>query len=52
MSKRIKANVGTLEDMGKRFVSAWRRLEQGEKVRERHITFRDLSSMLSAAKAR
>jgi len=48
MSKRIKANVGTLEDMGKRFVSAWRRLEQGETVRERHITFPDLSSMLSA----
>jgi predicted transcriptional regulator len=48
MSKRVKVNVGTLEQMGKRFVSAWRRLERGEKVRERHITFPDLPSMLNA----
>jgi len=48
MSKRVKVHVGTIEDMGKRFVSAWHRLEQGEKVRERHVTFPDLSSMLSA----
>ena len=48
MSKRIKANVGTLDDMGKRFVSAWHRIEHGEKVRERHVTFPDLSAMLNA----
>jgi len=48
MSKRMKVHVGTLEDMGKRFVSAWKLLEQGERVRERHVTFPDLSSMLSA----
>lgn len=48
MSKRIKANVGTLDDMGKRFVSAWHRIERGEKVRERHVTFPDLSAMLNA----
>ena len=48
MSKRIKANVGTLDDMGKRFLSAWHRLERGEKVRERHVTFPDLPAMLSA----
>ena len=48
MTKRIKANVGTIEDMGRRFVSAWHRLEQGEKVREQHLTFPDLPSMLSA----
>jgi predicted transcriptional regulator len=48
MSKRIKANVGTLDDMGKRFVSAWHRLEHGEKVRERHVTFPDLPAMLNA----
>ena len=48
MSKRIKAHVGTLDDMGKRFVSAWHRLEAGERVRERHVTFPDLSSMLNA----
>ena len=48
MSKRIKVNVGTLEDMGQRFVRAWHRLERGEKVRERHLTFPDLAAMLSA----
>jgi hypothetical protein len=30
MSKRIKVNVGTLDSMGQRFVSAWHRLERGE----------------------
>jgi len=48
MSKRVKIHVGTLKDMGQRFVSAWHRLERGEKVRERHVTFPDLSSMLNA----
>jgi predicted transcriptional regulator len=48
MSKRIKVRVGTLEDMGQRFVSAWRRLEGGDRVRERHITFANLSAMLEA----
>ena len=48
MSKRVKLHVGTREDMGKRFVSAWRRLERGERVRERHVTFPDLASMLNA----
>ena len=36
MNKPIKAKVGTLEEMGTRFVSAWHRLERREKVRERH----------------
>jgi hypothetical protein len=35
MSKRVKIHVGTANDMGQRFVSAWHRLERGEKVRER-----------------
>jgi predicted transcriptional regulator len=34
--------------MGKRFVSAWHRLENGEKVRETHLTFADLPAMLKA----
>lgn len=48
MSKRVKVNVGGLEDMGQRFTTAWHRLERGERVRERHITFPDLPAMLSA----
>jgi len=52
MSKRIKAHVGTLDDMGKRFVSAWHRLERGERVRERQVTFPDLPAMLNALSPR
>jgi hypothetical protein len=37
MSKRVKVHVGTVKDMGQRFVSAWHRLERGEKVRERRL---------------
>ena len=48
MSKRIKVNVGTLDDMGQRLVNAWHRIERGEKVRERHLTFPDLPAMLNA----
>jgi predicted transcriptional regulator len=48
MNKRVKVNVGTLDEMGQRFVNAWHRLEHGEKVRERHVTFPDLSVMLNA----
>jgi predicted transcriptional regulator len=48
MSKKVRVHVGSLDDMGKRFVSAWHRLERGERVRERHITFPSLSSMLNA----
>ena len=48
MSKGVKVNLGTLEDMGRRFVSAWHRMERGEKVRERHLTFPDLPTLLSA----
>ncbi len=48
MSKKVHAHVGTMEDMGRRFVSAWRRLESGEKVRERHLTFPDLPELLNA----
>jgi hypothetical protein len=44
----IKVNAGTLDDMSQRFVSASHRLEGGEKVRERHLTFPDLAVMLNA----
>lgn len=48
MSRKVNVHIGTMEDMGRRFVSAWRRLENGEKVRERHVTFQDLPSLLNA----
>jgi predicted transcriptional regulator len=34
MSKRIKVNVGTPDEMGQRFVSAWHRLELLRAVHE------------------
>ncbi len=47
MSK-VDLHIGTLDDMGKRFVDAWHRAEQGEEVDEVHITFPDLESLLEA----
>ncbi len=48
MIKRVKVHLGGLEEMGRRFVGAWHRLEDGEDVRERHLTFPDLPALLSA----
>jgi len=47
MSKRVKVSIGNVQDMGRRFVSAWHRMERGERVRERHLTFPDLQALLS-----
>jgi predicted transcriptional regulator len=48
MSKRVRIGVGSIDDMGRRFIGAWHRLESGEKVRERHLTFPDLPALLAA----
>ena len=32
--------------MGKRFVSAWKRTEAGERVDEQHVTFSNLEALL------
>jgi predicted transcriptional regulator len=46
--RSIQLNVGTLDDMAQRFVSAWHRAEDGERVRETHLTFPDLPALLRA----
>ena len=46
--KRVNVHVGTIEDMSKRFIHAWKRAERGEKVREEHLTFSSLEALLSA----
>ena len=55
-SKRTRqtaqVHVGSLQDMGKRFVSAWRRAEQSEQVRETHATGGDLEAMLATLSPR
>lgn len=47
MSGTVKLHVGSVDEMGKRFVDAWHRAERGEKVEEAHRTFLDLDAMLS-----
>ncbi|WP_299443184.1 hypothetical protein [uncultured Rhodospira sp.] len=46
MTDRINVHVGTPEDMGRRFVSAWERAARGEAVRETHVTVPDLEALL------
>lgn len=46
VKRRIQVHVGTAEDMGRRFVDAWRRASHGERVREEHLTFVDFKQML------
>ena len=46
--KRVQVHVGTTGDMGRRFISAWHRTTKGERIRETHLTFPDLSAMLNA----
>jgi predicted transcriptional regulator len=46
--KRVNVHVGSIKDMGRRFIHAWRQVEQGKRVREEHLTFADLSILLNA----
>lgn len=48
MRKKVHVHVGTIDEMGRRFVNAWHRLERGERVRERHLTLPDLRALLNA----
>jgi predicted transcriptional regulator len=48
MSDNIRVHVGTLEEMGQRFINAWHRAEKGEAVDETNLTFHDLQSLLTA----
>jgi hypothetical protein len=44
MSETVKLNVGSIEEMGGRFVGAWHNLERGESACETNLTFFDLGS--------
>ena len=48
MTKTVNLHVGTPEDMGCRFIDAWKRAEQGEVVDETHRTFLDTEGLLTA----
>ncbi|MCD6705646.1 MAG: hypothetical protein LT080_04220 [Thiobacillus sp.] len=47
MSETVNLHVGSIEEMGKRFTGAWHRLAHGEAVKETHLTFFDLETMMS-----
>ena len=48
MSDNVRIHIGGAEEMGRRFVRAWRRAERGEAVDETNLTFRDLEALLAA----
>lgn len=47
MSEKVNLHVGSIDEMGKRFVGAWNRLASGEDVKETHLTFFSLEAMLT-----
>jgi predicted transcriptional regulator len=47
MSGKVNLHVGSIDEMGKRFIGAWHRLKQGEQVDETHLTFFNLETMLA-----
>jgi predicted transcriptional regulator len=47
MSKELQIHVGeSLDQIGARAVSAWRRMERGEEVDEKHISFETWETMV------
>lgn len=51
-TNKVQVNVGSLADMGKRFVGAWNRAAAGELVQETHVTFLDLQTLLDTLSPR
>lgn len=48
MKEKLQVHVNdALENTGRRFIDAWHRLENGKKVRERHLAFESLEGLLS-----
>ena len=47
MSESVRLHVGSIEEMGKRFVDAWHQLERGKAVKETHLTFFSLEDMVA-----
>lgn len=53
MTDRIlAAHVGSLQDMSRRFVDAWKRAEAGEDVARDHVTFLRLDSFMAVMSPR
>lgn len=43
----VKLHVGDVDDMGKRFIDAWKKMAKGQHVEERHLTFFSLDAMMA-----
>ena len=44
---KVEVHVGeTMQDVGRRFTDAWHRLERGEDVNEKHVSFVDWETMV------
>lgn len=44
---KVQVHVGeTMDGVGKRFVDAWHRMERGEDVNEKHVSFADWETLV------
>ena len=46
--KQLSVHIGSLADMGDRFVAAWKTLEAGRPARADNVTFINLASFMTA----
>jgi predicted transcriptional regulator len=46
--KQVNIHIGSVEDMGVRFVDAWQAAERGEAVARDHVTFLSIEAFVSA----
>jgi len=51
-TNKAQINVGSLDDMGKRFAGAWNKAVAGEQVQETHVTFLNVQTMLDTLSPR
>lgn len=52
MQAPLNVHIGTLDNMGARFIAAWKDAEAGRPVARAHVTFLDLQSFLAAMSPR
>lgn len=50
--RNVSVHVSSLEDMGQRFVAAWKAAEIGEPVARDHVTFLGLEAFMTAMSPR
>lgn len=48
MTRKVQLHIESLEESGARFVDAWHRLERGEAMAERHVSFVSLEALMAA----